>query len=285
MKRSIYIPFCGILTILFFINNATGPIVKQQKGYTGAPGDQAGTCATCHNTGTFAPTAKIEIFDSTGTTLITKYALSRQYIIRMTITASSGTPSAYGFQMIDIRKKDSTNIKGFLAKTEQATNIGIDTIAASGRVYAEHNARLTANIIDVKWKAPTTDLGTIVFYGAGNAVNAGGTNAGDNGTPSTSVQVLSPLTARTNELAENIHIQLSPNPTPSVLSIELDSKISKSLDLKVSDLSGRTVIFEKWTIQTGDNQKTVDLKSLSKGAYMIQLIDNQNVVSKKIIKL
>jgi Secretion system C-terminal sorting domain len=285
MKRKAYTLLLGVFTVLFFINNVTGPIVKQQKGYTGAPGDQAGTCATCHNTGTFAPTAKIEVFDSLGTTLVTRYVLGRQYTIRMTITAASGTPTGFGFQMIDIRKKDSSNVKGFLAKTSQAANIGIDTITTSGRIYAEHNARLTSNIIDVKWKAPSTDLGTIVFYGAGNAVNAGGTNAGDNGTPSTSVQIVSPLSAKTNELAENVHIQLSPNPTPSVLTINLESKVSRALDLRVADMSGRAVISEKWAIQTGENQKIIDLKSLVKGAYMIQILDNQNVISKKIVKL
>ncbi len=286
MKRKAYTLFLGALVILFFVNNAKGPIAIQQKGYTGAPGDVVGgTCANCHNSGTFAPTAKIEVFDSLGTALVTRYLLGRQYTIRMTITAASGTPTGFGFQMIDIRKRDSTNVKGFLPKTAQAANIGIDTITTGGRVYAEHNARLTTNVIDVKWKAPSTDLGTIVFYGAGNAVNASSSTAGDNGTPSTSVQIVSPLSAKTNELAENVRIQLSPNPTPSVVTIELDSKVSRALDLRVTDMSGRAVISDKWTIQTGENQRQVDLKSLVKGAYMIQILDNQNVVSKKIIKL
>lgn len=286
MKRSFYIilSFCAI-SVIFFTSNALGPVVRQQKGFTGAPGDATGTCANCHNTGTFNPTAKIEVLDSAGTKAVTQYALGKQYTIRMTITAASGTPSAYGFQMIDIRKKDSMNVKGFLPKASQAANIGIDTIAATGRVYAEHNARLTSNIIDVKWKAPSTDLGTIVFYGAGNAVNTSSSAAGDNGTPSASVQIASPLTAKTNELAENVSIQLSPNPTPSVLTVDLNSHISRDLTVRVSDISGRLLISEKWQIQGGNNQKSINLEPLAKGAYMIQIMDNQNIISKKIIKL
>ncbi len=284
MKKIIYI-FMPLLAILLFINNASGPIVVQQKGYTGAPGDQANTCRTCHNTGTYGSSAVIEVFDSAGTTPITKYALGKQYTLRLTISVTNGTPSAYGFQMIDIRKKDSTNVKGFLPKAQQAANIGIDTLVATNRVYAEHNARLSSNVIDVKWKAPSTDLGTIVFYAAGNAVNGGGTFAGDNGTPSTSVQITSPISSGVNELAENVQIQLSPNPTPSKVSIWLESKMAKTLKIQVIDITGRIVLSDNWAVAVGQNLRSLDMNAFSKGAYMVQLIDNQNIISKKILKL
>jgi hypothetical protein len=284
MKKILYI-FSALATILLFVNNATGPVVRQQKGYTGAPGDQANTCATCHNSGTFAPTATIQVFDAAGTTAVTKYALGVEYTIRLTITAGSGTPSGYGFQMIDIRKKDSTNVKGFLVKTSQAPNIGIDTITASGRVYAEHNAILTSNIINVKWKAPATDLGNIIFYGAGNAVNAGGSSAGDNGTTSVSVQLASPITAGVNELADNISIVISPNPTPSTVALRLESKVNKAVKVRVVDVTGRAVFSENWGISIGTNQRSIDLNSFSKGIYMVQIVEGQDVVSKKVIKI
>ncbi len=283
MKNILYI-FSAFATILLFINNATGPINVQQTGYTGAPGDQPNTCATCHNTGTYGSSATLQIFDSLGTTLVTKYALDRQYTIRMTINVTSGTPTAYGFQMIDIRKSDNTNVKGFLPKAQQAANIGIDTIKTSNRVYAEHNAKLTSNVINVKWKAPSTDLGNIVFYGAGNAVNSNFNFQGDNGTPSVSVQLASP-TSRVNDLTENVSIQLSPNPTPSMVSVQIESKKTKAVKIQVVDLSGRTVISENWNINVGNNQKSIDLNSSAKGIYMIQIIENQDVISKKIIKL
>jgi hypothetical protein len=284
MKKILYI-FSGLATILLFVNNATGPIRVQQLGYTGAPGDQPNTCATCHNTGTFAPTATIQVFDSLGTTAVTKYALGREYTIRLTITATNGVPSAYGFQMIDIRKSDNTNIKGFLPKSQQAANIGIDTITTTNRVYAEHNAKLSSNIINVRWKAPSTDLGNIVFYGVGNAVNSNFTFAGDNGTPSVSVQLASPITSAVNELADNISIETSPNPTPSVVALRLESKINKAVKIQVVDLVGRTILSEKWGISVGTNNCSIDLTDFSKGVYMVQIVEGQNVVSKKVIKI
>jgi hypothetical protein len=284
MKNKVYTLFaCAAITVTL-ISNARGPVAAQQKGYTGAPGDEAGTCATCHNSGTFNPTATLQLFDSLGTTAVTRYALGRQYTIRMIITAGSGTPTAFGFQMIDIRTANNTNVKGFLPKDKQDANISIDVITASGRTYAGQNARLTSNVINVRWKAPDTDLGAIRFYAAGNATNAGGSSGGDNGTPSVSITFNSPTSA-TNELAENVKIELSPNPTPNTVFVNLNSKISKSLNLRVSDISGRTVTTEQWAINVGDNTKSLDLQHLAKGAYMIQVLDNQNIVSKKILKL
>jgi hypothetical protein len=284
MKRIIY-SFSAIAFLALFLNNSGGPVVRQQKGYTGAPGDEAGTCVNCHNGGTFAPTATIQVFDAAGTTAVTKYALNTEYTIRLTITAASGTPTGFGFQMIDIRKSNNANVKGFLPKASQAANIGIDTIAASGRVYAEHNARLTSNVINVKWKSPATDLGNIVFYASGNATNAGGSSAGDNGTASVSVQLASPITSSVNELADNINIQVSPNPTPSTVALQLDSKINKTVKVQLVDLAGRAIFSDKWNVTIGTNQRSIDLRDFSKGIYMVQIVEGQDVVSKKVIKL
>ncbi len=284
MKKVLY-SFAALATLLLFLNNVTGPASKQGKGYTGAPGDEPNTCATCHNAGTFGTTATLQILDAAGTTAVTKYALNTQYTIRMTISTTAGTPTGYGFQMIDIRKSDNSNVKGFLPTTDQAMNVKISTIAASGRVYAEHGAALTNRVIDVKWKAPATDIGTVVFYGAGNAVNGGGTFAGDNGSPSVSVQLPSPITSGVNELAENVKISVSPNPTPSVVSVLLDSKVSKTMKIQITDMAGRAVLTQNWAVTVGQNQQSLDLHTFAKGAYMVQIIDNQDVISKKILKL
>ena len=284
MKKVLY-SFVALATILLFVNSAQGPAIKFKKGYTGAPDGTSNesTCASCHSAAAFGATAKLEIFDSTGTTAVTKYALGKLYVIRMTISTTVGTPVGYGFQMIDIRKKDTTNVKGFLPKVDQATNIGIDSIA-NGRYYAEHNARLTSNVINVKWRAPATDLGNIVFYAAGNAVDGGGSSGGDNGTPAVNIQLPSPISSGVSELAENVSIRLSPNPTPSTVAVTLESKMSKTLKIQVTDLMGRTMLTENWAVSAGQNQKSLDFQAFAKGAYMVQIIEGQDVISKKILK-
>jgi Secretion system C-terminal sorting domain len=285
LMKKLYFLFMGVAFAALFMNNARGPVIAQQRGYTGAPGDATGTCANCHNSGSFGASAKIEVFDSLGTTAVRSYQLGRLYTIRMTISVTAGTPSGYGFQMIDIRRRDSSNVKGFLPKSAQAANIGIDTITASRRVYAEHNGVLTSNVINVKWRAPATDLGTIAFFGAGNAVNTGGSSAGDNGTASTSVQLPSPISLGTKDLESNFSVSVSPNPTPAVATLLLNSKVASDVKVQVLDLQGRNVWQQSWAIGVGENQKSVDLGRFPRGAYMIQVIDNQNVVSKRIVKM
>ncbi len=283
MKRIIYIS-AFIALFFLFINNANGPANVQQIGYTGSPVDQSATCNSCHNGGNYGASAGLEVFDATGTTAVSSYELGKQYTIRLTISVSTGTPVGYGFQMIDLRQSNNVNVKGFLPTAQQTTGIAVNTITSTGNVYAEHSTRLNTKIINVKWKAPSTNLGVIVFYAAANAVNGNGAESGDSPTSGTSTQ-LSPMTTGINELGEHINIQLSPNPTPSNVLVSLDSKVSKSLKIQMTDLSGRIVLSENWSVTMGQNQRTLDLHTFAKGAYMVQVVDNQSIVSKKILKL
>jgi Secretion system C-terminal sorting domain len=286
MKLLSYGIFAFIGIAIICLSNASGPVARQQRGYTGAPGDQPNTCLTCHNTGTFNPTAALQVLDSLGSTPVTRYLPGRQYTIRLTITAAAGTPTGFGFQMIDLRTQDNSNVKGFLPKARQAENIGVDTIRASGRVYAGHNARLSTNIINVRWRAPLTDVGTIVFYAAGNAVNANSASGGDNGTPSVNIQLPSPTSTmvRLNELEQQLQLKVAPNPTVSDLTLRVKSEVSKTLQIRLLDLAGRVVRAEKWVVNTGENTRQIDLDALDNGVYLMQLSDGQNVVARKIIK-
>jgi Secretion system C-terminal sorting domain len=287
MKKLIYTIFSLTSLAIIFLNNSSGPAASRDQGYTGAPikGStlKEGTCQTCHAGGTFNSSAKLEVFDSLGTTAVTSYQPNKVYNLRLTISAAAGTPSGYGFQMIDLLKSDTSNVKGFLAKDKQATSIGI-AVTSGGRVYAEHNAILPSNIINVKWKAPASGKGGVVFYAVGNAVNSGGSSGGDNGTSSVNVE-LKESTSAINDLATKVTINIAPNPTSDRAEIFLASTESRNLQVRLTDITGRIVLTDYWKIVAGDNQKSVDLHNVAKGAYLIQLIENQDVISKKIIKL
>jgi hypothetical protein len=286
MKKIIYTSLSLFLLGTLFLNSSKGPAAIRNTGFTGAPikggTTMEGTCQNCHNSGTFNSSGKLEILDSLGTTLVTSYQPNKVYTVRFTISVTTGTPTGYGFQMIDLLKSDTTNVKGFLAKDKQATNIGIDTITA-GRVYAEHNAVLTTNIINVKWKAPASGKGIVTFYAMGNAVNSGGSSGGDSPTGPVNLE-LKESTSSVNDLATKVTINIAPNPTSDRADIFLSSTESRSLQVRLTDITGRIVLTDNWKVVEGDNQKSVDLHNVAKGAYLIQLIENQDVISKKIIK-
>lgn len=287
MKKIIY-TFCVMASaLILFTSHSGGFAAVEGQGLTGAPGDtklsngDPKTCQFCHNGGSFNPKATIDILDEAGVNTVTKYEAGKTYTIRVSVNAGAGTPGGYGFQLIDIRKSNDANLKGFLPT--QANGIQL-TPLGNGRVYAEHSMRSTSKTFDVKWKAPSPSVGTVTFYAVGNAVNGTGGSSGDNGTAPVKVD-LSDLTSGVNELAAQVTMSLSPNPTTEGVILSLSSKVTKKVAVRFLDISGRTHISENWFIQTGENSKKWDVSRLPKGAYMVQVIDNEGVVSKKIIKI
>ena len=287
MKKTTYIFAILISAIILFSSHAGGYAAAEGQGLTGAPGDtklvngDAVTCQSCHNSGSFNPSTTLELLNEAGTAAVTKYEPTKIYTIRVTINAAAGAPVGYGFQMIDIRKSDNVNSKGFVAT--QATGIQLTTLN-NGRVYAEHNARSTSKIFNVKWKAPASGTGIVTFYAVGNAVNGNGGTSGDNGTASIKVD-FAEITSSVNDLAAQVQMSISPNPTTEGVVLSLSTKVSKKVQVRMTDVSGRSVISENWQIQAGENLKRWDISRLAKGAYMIQIIENQDIISKKIIKI
>jgi hypothetical protein len=291
MKKILY-TFILCATSILFMNNSSGRAASDGEGTTGAPGDKfqangtAVTCQACHVGGAFNPTAKIEFFNEAGTNAVTKYEAGKNYTIRLTITAS-GAPAGYGFQMIDIRKTNSTNIKGFLPTTSQAADVQISAITTgnqANRSYAEHKQRMASNVINVKWKAPAAGSGAVVFYAVGNAVNGAAGSAGDNGTASVNAE-FAELTSNVNELALAVEMSVSPNPTTEGVVLSLSSRVSKNIQVRMTDIGGRTVLTENRSIQVGENTIKLDVSNFVKGVYMLQIIENQNLITKKLLKI
>ena len=286
MKKILYSIFSTIAFSTLFLSNSNGPGAIQDSGLTGAPGDDMNganpkTCQFCHSAGAFGPPSMtVRFFDSAGTTAVTGYLPSRLYTIRVTVTAGSGTPAGYGFQMIDIRKSNNANLKGFLPT--QNTGIQITTLMKNARQYAEHTDRSTSNIFNVKWRAPQSGTGIVTFYASGTAVNGSG-QSGD-GSANTNSE-LPEGRVSTHEWAQNVDISLAPNPITEGVNIRLKSTAARRLQLKVNDILGQTFMVENWSVTVGENLRALDLSHLAKGAYMIQVIENQSVVSKKILKL
>ncbi len=291
MKKIIYPTVLLVFTAFLFMGSSGGFAVSMGEGITGAPGDvkqangNAKTCQFCHNGGSYNPTTKIELLNEAGTAAVTRYEPTKNYTIRVTVTPGAGAPVGYGFQLIDIRKSNSANIKGFLA--QQASGLRISTLtsgAQANRTYAEHASWSVPNIFNVKWKAPAAGTGAVVFYAVGNAVNGNNDISGDNGTASVNIE-FAELTSNVNELANAVQMSVYPNPTTEGLMLQIASKKAQQLQVRISDISGKTILAENWSLQVGENNKSLNVAHLPKGAYMVQLVDNQDIVSKKIVKL
>lgn len=78
---------------------------------------------------------------------------------------------------------------------------------------------------------------------------------------------------------ENTSFQFNvfPNPTNGILNIE---NIPENSDLRVIDIFGRTILFQKSCANTFN---TLDVSTLIEGTYFLQIEQNENVTNKKII--
>lgn len=279
------------LSAFFLLSYSGGRAGSGDEGNTGAPGDARNgatpiTCQFCHSAGAFGPpTIKIELYDSVGTVKLTNYVPNKTHTVRVTLTAT-GTPAGYGFQLIDIKKTTSAPIAGFLSQGFQpAQNIQIATTSAGSstpnRTYAEHRGSSTSPIFNVKWKAPAVGNGAIVFYVAGNAVNGNSAQTGD-GSTSTS-QEFAEGTTSTKDVSDNLRFEVFSSPNTEGVNLLLSSDRARLVTVRVSNLAGQIVTSDKWDITTGDNIRALHLGNV-RGAYLIQVLDNQRVITKKIVK-
>ncbi|MDZ7879007.1 MAG: T9SS type A sorting domain-containing protein [Saprospiraceae bacterium] len=284
----LFLAFC----VPFFLTSYSGGRAGGgDEGNTGAPGDVVSgttkiTCQYCHSSGAYGPpTIEIELYDSLGTTKLTTYVPGKLHTVRTTLAAGAGTPLGYGFQMIDINKTTSKPVAGFLPQAAQAANVQIATTSAQSaspnRTYAEHKGVGNSPIFDVKWRAPAKGVGAIVFYASGCAVNKNGQQTGDG---STSVnQEFAEGTTSTKDVADNIRFEVFNDGNTEGVSLLLTSEKAQSVSLRVCNISGQIVLADKWAIASGDNIRSLNLGGVH-GAYLIQVIDNQRIITKKIIK-
>jgi hypothetical protein len=77
---------------------------------------------------------------------------------------------------------------------------------------------------------------------------------------------------------------LYPNPNDGKCSLSLSSENGNELLVEISDLPGRTVYSNKIKMKPLEtNEMSIDLSSVAKGIYMLQISNTKGKTSKKII--
>lgn len=155
-----------LVSSILFLSNAFNP----PNARTGAPGE--GLCSNCHSGGSFQGTVSISGIPST-------VEANQLYSVELTITATSGSPSAAGFQLVALNSSNQ-NI-GTLIVTNGAQT-GVNT--EGGRTYMEQRGAksFSGNTVtwEFDWEAPAgPNNEDITFYFVGNMVNGNGNTSGD----------------------------------------------------------------------------------------------------------
>lgn len=158
---------------IFLMSNLSGP-AKNGNAVTGASFNSGQTCAKsgCHKGGAFGGTLTMQLLDG-NRNAVSAYEPGKSYTFRMKFNKTTGTPQ-YGWQTTVATSGTNLDIN-----TWGALPVLTHVSKLSGRNYFEHSTRATKDSVIVPWTAPAANTGAVVFYTAGNFVNADGNTTGD----------------------------------------------------------------------------------------------------------
>jgi hypothetical protein len=92
-----------------------------------------------------------------------------------------------------------------------------------------------------------------------------------------------PYTVGINKI-ENESFELYPNPTNGVLFIKTKKSSKETTTINLIDLSGKILLSETNVIQSNSAYQ-INITDLPRGAYFLQLNNNEQRIIKKVIKL
>lgn len=211
-------------------------------------------CASCHSDFTLNDgPGRVEILD-----LPSGYAPSQSYVLRVRVaqpTSASVASPAWGFQITAVQASNGKGVGKLTLPPAGAGPSYSDSLLLktgsgvfSSRQYVEHSTFSTrAGIRDsaewhLTWTSPSSDVGKICFFVAGNATNGNGTSSGDY-IYATSATISAISTAAVDPaLAGGLELR-TPYPNPFSREIALSYAIARAghADLAVYDVSGRRV--------------------------------------------
>ncbi|HVG22056.1 MAG TPA: Reeler domain-containing protein, partial [Blastocatellia bacterium] len=163
-----------VLLILTATLVAYARVTGPEPGYTGAPKD-VGNCTACHDhpgqPGVGPGSVRVD-------GLPQFYQPGQTY--PLTVTVQQAGRQRFGFQLTALDSSDER--AGTLQSVSSDTQVIAET-GFGGRQYIEHTQIGTtgqgSRTWQIRWVAPSTDVGTARFFVAGNAADGDGTNQGN----------------------------------------------------------------------------------------------------------
>jgi len=173
-KRIVKITLVVLTVVVFAYAFKEGP----DRGYTGAPGD-LGDCTACHD--------NFLVNSGTGSVAIGSnpaiYQPGQSYTLTVRVQDPRSDRRRWGFQMTAIDNNGGP--AGTFSPLDSNTQIATNGFDPMGRQYIEHTQQGTflgtsgGHTWQVMWTAPSSDIGTVRFYAAGNAADGTGDNQND----------------------------------------------------------------------------------------------------------
>ncbi|HEX8185373.1 MAG TPA: Reeler domain-containing protein [Blastocatellia bacterium] len=175
-KLASLVLFIAGVTAALLTNNQAVTTVEAFSGgppaaHTGAPGES--NCTECHTGG--SPVQDTNAFSITAPS---SYEPGKTYQIIVKHTTSDTSRKQWGFQLTAL---SGGNKAGSLDPINNLTQLD----SSNGRQYIEHtfngsfSGQVGGAMWTFNWVAPSSDVGPVTFYAAGNQANQSGSESGD----------------------------------------------------------------------------------------------------------
>jgi hypothetical protein len=278
MKKILSLGFIGAFIICSAsIFNVQSFVSVPPSIRTGAPSEETCAGSGCNGTSNLVNTGAGSVSIATAG-LDSGYLIDSVYTI--TVTVDDGTKTIFGFELTAL--DSAHNPAGSFQNTTTKTTLQNGNIAGKTRRYISHKNAGSTNTFSFTWKAPSTNLGKVIFYACGNAANGNGGTSGDLIYTNTKEVIANPkqiedTTSVQNQLAK--FVQLRQTATQVVIEnqegLALNIQIYNAVGTQVAAFQSRnsTEIFEKSAFST------------QAGVYFMMIGNGKSAICEKIIVL
>lgn len=276
MKKFYHLTFAlGTAGMLFFagIESDNG-----KAGVTGSPGEN--NCTNCHNT--YAVNSGAGSITMTSNMTNWEYVPGQTYQISVTVAQTGKSLFGLGFEAL---LPSGANAGTLTAGT--GTTIKNATVSGNSRRNIVHQlnggASSGTHTFTFNWAAPTTNVGALTFYAAGDACNGNGSDTGDY--VYTASQSVNPAPVGiAEEVAATFTFSFYPNPATENITVNYSLDQSAKVTYTIFDLTGKQVQSDSSNRFPGAQQQNVNVNSLEAGTYLLSVNVNGNVITKRFIK-
>lgn len=204
------------------------------------------TCTECHTT--FAlnlPGATLAIQNLPAT-----YLPNDVYTFTVRMSSTFAVPRRWGFELTAVRAADGQGVGTFdVSASPTLMQVISGTGQYASRRYVEHilDGTFDNNVGPVtwtiKWRAPSTNVGRIFFFAAGNAANSNDFPTGDHIYTARDTLDPNPLLDVANPPLASLDVLEAPRPNPFRTSVALGYTLARpgGIDLAIFDAQGRRV--------------------------------------------
>ena len=236
---------------------------------TGSPADGA-NCTACHTGSTQTAVSWISSNIPVG-----GYAPGATYTF--TLAGTHTGVAKFGFEITaENAAKAKMGVFTITNTTEtQYTNMMHAVTHTGNGITPSNNSKSWS----FDWTAPVTGSGSVIFYASLNAANGDNATSGDV-IYNTNYTYTEDLSIGINNKNQNNSFSIFPNPSTDILNIQLIS--TNSFEIRVLDMIGKQMMTE--IVRFGTEVYKLDISTLPKGVYVVQLKSENELFTKQFIK-